>query len=63
MIRFYERFTVVNKEDAEKKGASLMVLRNLIFVHTSQPCFLGLIHSLLNINDGLHVRYVTDLGN
>ena len=55
-------FTVVNKED-EKRSASLMVLRNLKFLHTRQPCFLGLIHSLLDINDGLHVQYVTDLRN
>ena len=43
--------------------ASLFVLRNLMLVHISQICFLGLIHCLLDIDDGLHVSYVTDLVN
>ena len=68
LIRFYDCFTVVNKEDKIKVRASLIVLRN----HISRPCFLGLfvclfvcflIHCLLDVKDGLYVRYVADLGH
>ena len=54
LIRFNNCFTVVNKEDKRK------ALHFSFFAHIS---FLGLIHCLSDISDGLHVRYVADLGN
>ena len=67
LIRFYDCFTVVNKEDKIKRFTDR-------FTQPHKPpmfpgfvclfvCLFFLIHCLLDVKDGLHVTYVADLGH